>query len=854
MHRVMSARFRRAFPLAGFVAAWLTSLAVAQVDLDACRWIEADGRTLVLYAAPWTDPDGNAGIERRIVDAETGVISPLFDHVAAASSLERLLVKPIVPAALPIEALDVRTGGESIELIALVVEWPAPLRIGADGRVSEATTAEASALSRPLLSQRVAAENRARPASGSGRSTALHFVNGTEQPVRLLWVSGDRVVPYATLQPGARHRQHTFAGHLWQVVDEGGASHGFVVGEDEPRLVPVAQIAVPEEPDAPSPPRGRRGEGVRSPDGQFVATIEEGVLVLRNDDGKIATRLASDDASAPFVPPLHWSPRGDRLVIFRRESGEGRRVPLVDVAPRDQIQPRLRSIPYAKPGDRLEVLRPRLVAIDADSHAGGVDARIVTIDESPMPEPWSIDRLHWRPDGTAFEVLYNQRGHAVLRLIAVDATTGSSRAIIEERSPTFIDYAGKLFLHRLDGTHSESSNALLWTSERDGWNHLYLFDAESGALRRQLTSGPWVVRGIERVDEASGVVWCRVSGIHPGRDPSHVHLARVPLTGDAPLVVTEGDGTHRWRWSPGGRHLLVEWSRVDRSPTIELRSATDGRLVATLASGAEPSATARIERFAAKGRDGATDIWGVLVRPSNFDPGTRYPVLECVYAGPHGAHAPVAHGSTRGLEEMADAGFVVVMIDGMGTNHGGKAFQDVAWKNLKDAGFPDRIAWLKAAAATRPWMDLERVGIYGGSAGGQSAMRALLDHHDVYSVAVADCGCHDNRMDKVWWNELWMGWPVDDSYAASSNVVDAHKLRGQLLLIVGALDENVDPASTMQAVDALIRADKDFELLVIPSAGHGAAETPYGKRRRLEFLKRHLGEPTDGLGEADRIP
>jgi dipeptidyl aminopeptidase/acylaminoacyl peptidase len=192
---------------------------------------------------------------------------------------------------------------------------------------------------------------------------------------------------------------------------------------------------------------------------------------------------------------------------------------------------------------------------------------------------------------------------------------------------------------------------------------------------------------------------------------------------------------------------------------------------------------------------------------------------------------------------MTEDGFVVVQVDGMGTNWRGKKFHDVCWKNLKDAGFADRIAWIRAAAATRPWMDLSRIGIYGGSAGGQSAMRALIDHHDFYRVAVADCGCHDNRMDKIWWNELWMGWPVDESYARSSNVVDAARLQGRLMLVVGELDQNVDPASTMQASAALVRAGIEHELVVVPGAGHGAAETPYGSRKRLEFLRRHLEEP-----------
>ena len=249
------------------------------------------------------------------------------------------------------------------------------------------------------------------------------------------------------------------------------------------------------------------------------------------------------------------------------------------------------------------------------------------------------------------------------------------------------------------------------------------------------------------------------------------------------------------------------------------------------------------ERFVAPGRDGKTEIHGFLIKPSNFDPQKSYPIVENIYAGPHSAHVPKDFGRMTGLYRVAELGFIVVKIDGMGTNHRGKAFHDVCWKNLKDAGFPDRIAWIKAAAEDRPWMDLSRVGIYGGSAGGQNAMRALLDHHDFYKVAVADCGCHDNRMDKVWWNEQWMGWPVDESYARNSNTVDAHKLKGKLLLIVGELDRNVDPASTLQVVGALQKAGKQFDFMPIIGAGHGAAETPYGNRLRMEFLTRHLLAP-----------
>jgi dipeptidyl aminopeptidase/acylaminoacyl peptidase len=244
--------------------------------------------------------------------------------------------------------------------------------------------------------------------------------------------------------------------------------------------------------------------------------------------------------------------------------------------------------------------------------------------------------------------------------------------------------------------------------------------------------------------------------------------------------------------------------------------------------------------FTAKGRDGKTEIFGIVLKPSNFDPNKKYPVIEQIYAGPHDFHVPKDFRISSRAQAMTELGFIVVQIDGMGTNWRSKYFHDVCWKNLADAGFPDRILWMKAAAKTFPQMNLEKVGIYGGSAGGQNAMRALIDHGDFYKAAAADCGCHDNRMDKVWWNELWMGWPVDASYEKSSNTVHAAKLQGKLLLTVGELDRNVDPATTMQVADALIKAKKDFDLIVIPGGGHGSGESPYAHRKRQEFFLKHL--------------
>ena len=242
-----------------------------------------------------------------------------------------------------------------------------------------------------------------------------------------------------------------------------------------------------------------------------------------------------------------------------------------------------------------------------------------------------------------------------------------------------------------------------------------------------------------------------------------------------------------------------------------------------------------------KGRDGTTEIWGVIIRPTNFDPKKKYPVIENIYAGPQGSFVPKSFQAYNPMQSQAELGFIVVQIDGMGTSNRSKAFHDVAWQNLGDAGFPDRILWHKAVAAKYSYYDLSRVGIYGTSAGGQNATGGLLFHPEFYHVAYSNSGCHDNRMDKIWWNEQWMGWPIGPHYGASSNVDNAHKLRGRMMLLVPEMDTNVDPASTMQVVDALIRANKTFELVVVPGANHGAGGAFTTRKRNDWFVKNLLG-------------
>jgi dipeptidyl aminopeptidase/acylaminoacyl peptidase len=574
----------------------------------------------------------------------------------------------------------------------------------------------------------------------------------------------------------------------------------------------------------------KRGEEIAEFPRVFVRGFNVWVAYKDNDEQQITTNGTKEN---PYDQNrIYISPNKEYAVAWQYTPEQDHKVNLVESSPKDQLQPKLKPIQYLKPGDRVRVDRPRLFSLHQK-------AELFT-DDTLFKNPYEIRNVGWAKEGNEYRFLFNERGHQHLRIVGMNQD-GHVRALVEESSKTFIDYSSKLYRRVINETEE-----FLWASERDGWNHLYLYDLETGVLKNQVTQGEWVVNTIERVDVETRRIWFRGYGMVPGQDPYYAHLARVNFDGSDLKILTEGNGTHTWKWSPDQRYLTDTWSRVDYPPTSVLRDGETGEKILTveesdyasyLASGWSPP-----EIFTAPGRDGKTMIYGIIVRPSNFDPAKKYPVLEDIYAGPQDFFTPKAFSNLTSYREWADKGYVVVKLDGMGTNWRSKTFHDVCYKNLKDAGFPDRIAWIKAAAETRPWMDLSRVGIKGGSAGGQNAGGALLFHGDFYKVAAADSGCHDNRMDKIWWNEQWMGYPVDKSYEDSSNVVHAAKLQGALMLIVGDLDDNVDPSSTLQVVNALNVANKDYELLFIPGGRHGCGSSPYGIRRQRDFFRRHLLE------------
>ena len=571
---------------------------------------------------------------------------------------------------------------------------------------------------------------------------------------------------------------------------------------------------------------------VVSPDSLWDAIIRDFNVWIKPHKGGDAVQYSKDGVPGFYYSSFNifWSPDSKKLVAVKFRPAWKRIIHYVESSPIDQVQPKYSEVEYAKPGDELPYQLPVLFLREEKK-------QFITSDVL-FTQQFDIDHFEWRKDSRSLTFEYNERGHQVYRVLEIDGATGTVRTLIQETNPTFINYSG--YRYRYDVKDGEE---IIWGSERDGWNHLYRISGKSGRVLNQITKGEWMVRTVLSVNEDKQQITFEASGKEPGQDPYLIHVYRVNFDGTGLTRLTDGNGNHSVSFSPDKSYLVDTWSRVDQPAVSVLRKSGDGSAVLELekadiskllATGWKPPVV-----FTAKGRDGKTDIWGVIIRPINFDPNKKYPVIENIYAGPQGSFVPKTFSAQTGMQSYAELGFVVVQIDGMGTANRSKAFHDVCWRNLGDAGFPDRILWMQAAAKEYPYMDITRVGIYGTSAGGQNATGAVLFHPEFYKVAVSACGCQDNRMDKIWWNEQWMGYPVGEWYEASSNVVNAAKLKGKLLLIVGEMDHNVDPSSTMQVVNALIKANKDFELLVVPGMDHSSGG-PVGDRKRMDFFVKNL--------------
>ncbi|WP_304644235.1 DPP IV N-terminal domain-containing protein, partial [uncultured Muribaculum sp.] len=590
------------------------------------------------------------------------------------------------------------------------------------------------------------------------------------------------------------------------------------------------------------PPRGpqrhwmevddEKGAGpIASPDGTKEAYIKNDNVYVRDRATGAEKQLSLDGTLGNYYSSyIRWSPDSKKVAAMKIRPVEKRYVYYVESSPADQLQPKLHKQEYAKPGDELPFKVPCIFDVES--------GKAVIPDTELFDSQYDLFGPEWNDDSKAVTFEYNQRGHKVYRVLELSAETGRVRPIVEETSDKYVNYPRR-FRHDLaDGKR------MIWMSERDNWNHLYMYDRDAARPTHQITRGEWYVRDVLKVDEANGRIYFSANGVNTDEDPYFIRYYSIDFDGNNLTDLTPAKGTHKAGFSRDMKYLVDVYSTVADAPVAVLRNAADGSEVMPL----ETADITRLkengwkapEVFTAPGRDGKTPMWGLIVRPTNFDPSKKYPIIEYIYQGPGDQYVPKAFRPYDWyMTSIAELGFIVVMVDGMGTSFRSREFENVCYKNLKDAGLPDHMAWIKAAAEKYPYMDIDRVGIYGCSAGGQESTNALLLYPDFYKAAYSACGCHDNRMDKIWWNELWLGYPVGDQYKEGSNVENAHLLRRPLMLVVGELDDNVDPASTMQVVNALIKANKDFELVVVPGAHHTMGED-FGEHKRYDFFVRNL--------------
>lgn len=581
--------------------------------------------------------------------------------------------------------------------------------------------------------------------------------------------------------------------------------------------------------------------------GTFIIHKDNNLYVQTGDDPTNAVPVTTDGVDTCYYSSWgRWSKDGKYYATVLIKPAPKHYVTYTLSSPTDQVQPKYSQQEYAKPGDSLNYRIP--VVVDVEQKR-----TIYPKSTALFASQYQVTAPDWDENGKTLTFEFNERGHKTYRVLEMDLE-GNVRTLIEEKNNKYVAYS-RNFRQDLDSEH------ILWKSDRNGHAHLYLYDRKKGKLT-QVTKGDYWVRGVQHaeIDEkgkgyiifsANGmnyknmsVVKSSLDGQIPEEDPYHIHYYRIDLNGKNLVHLTPERGTHSITLNADHTAFIDTYSSIDQAPVTVLRSAIDGKLISTLEtadiSKLEATGWKAPEVFVAPGRDGKTDMWGLIQRPSNFDPTKKYPVIEYIYSGPGDQYVPKKFTPwLYYLQDVAELGFIVVQLDAMTTSFRNLDFEQVCYKNLKDAGFPDRIAWIKAAAEKYPYMDIDRMGIYGCSAGGQEALGALLFHPEFYKAAYAACGCHDNRMDKIWWNEQWMGYPVDSSYIECSNVENAKNLQGKLMLVVGEMDDNVDPSSSYQVVNALIKANKDFEFILLPGAHHTMGES-FGEHKRADFFVKNL--------------
>ena len=611
----------------------------------------------------------------------------------------------------------------------------------------------------------------------------------------------------------------------------------------------------------------REGEpSVMSPDGKRGAFIRSYNLWVRDSVSGKETQLTKDGVkdygyatdNAGWIhsdnPILLWSPDSKKIATFRLDERGVGEMYLVST---NVGHPRLEAWKYPLAGDAKIFMIERLV-IDVDR------PRVVRLQMPPDPHRSSVcddvecngpfEDVEWSADGRQLAFVSTSRDHKEAHLRVADTETGRVRQVLEEKVPTYYESGTDTHNWRFLPT----SNEVIWFSERDNWGQLYLYDLQTGRLKNQITTGEGNVTQVVSVDEKNRVVYFRGVGKDKGRDPYFIHFYRIGLDGNGLALLTPEDATHIVSQSPGGRYFVDSYSKPDVAPTFVLRSAT-GALIATL----EKADVSRLvgagwqppQPIVVKGRDGMTDLYGLLYKPTNLNTSAKYPIINHIYPGPQtGSVGPRNFLAARGdSQALAELGFIVVEIDGMGTPWRSKKFHDAYFGDMGDNTLPDQVAAMKELAARYPWVDLDRAGIWGHSGGGYATAAAMFRYPDFFKVGISESGNHDNRNYEDDWAEKWQGLlerkpDGSTNYDSQANQNFAKNLKGKLLLVHGTMDDNVPPSNTLVVVDALIKANKDFDLLLMPNRRHGYAAEPYMIRRRWDYFVRNLlgAEPPQG--------
>ena len=624
---------------------------------------------------------------------------------------------------------------------------------------------------------------------------------------------------------------------------------------------PAKRTRVPYKPDAKDTaaqerPRGRRGfmtAAVVSPDGKKEAFIRDWNLWVREvatkqerqltTDGVKDFGYATDNAgwSGSDRAVLLWSPDSKKIATQQQDERSVGEMYLVETR---VGHPKLRAWKYPLPGDSVVAMIHRVV-IELEG------PRTVRLQLPPdyhratLSDDISVTDYKWSPDGSRLALASTSRDHKQTVVRVAEASSGIVRTVFEETVLThFESTSGWEVLW--------GSNEVIWYSQRDNWGQLYLYDLTTGKLKKQITAGPGMVSQIVKVDEKTRTLWFGAYGREKGRDPYFLHFYRIGLDGKNLVLLTPEDAHHSIQLSPTGRYLIDAYSRPDVPPVVNVRDR-DGQLVMPLdradisrliATGWKPPIPITM-----KGRDGKTDIYGLMFRPTNFDSTKKYPIINNAYPGPQsGSVGSRSFSPARGdRQALAELGFVVVSIDGMGTPDRSKSFHDTYYGAMgRDNTLPDQVAGMKELAQRYSWIDIDRAGMWGHSGGGFIAADAMFRYPDFFKVGISESGNHDQRLYEDDWGERYQGLLVrnadgTDNYDIEANQTYAKNLKGHLLLAHGLLDNNVPPYNTFVVVEALIKANKDFDLLVLPSQAHGySSQSNYMMRRRWDYFVKWL--------------